>query len=567
MNIYEDKLRINNLIITSPLNDNCLQYYNFELKGKTLVDVDTVVIITVASKETSMPLFEGVLYFLADSHRLIEADLQGNSNLRDALIDSLRLYQSYSKQHSNFNLPSFTKYSVRMNYMGLAFSYAQEYTFVNYEINGETDEPLISADNSLIEERNLNIDFDFRNNQMFNVPLTEKEEEFNETAETVFVKAPFYRKLLLAIINHVLPVMLDQPMNIAGYSLSKFSNLYRFNKAEGHYAGVEYQFVNDNEYEFYARAGYAFAAKLFEYNLSVRWNRLAFNAMREVGNLGTFQYIQSTNTLDALFYHKDNINYVKLIGINLKYIVSLSSKATIIPFVEFEKQVSIANNTEFSFFKRNELFKTNYEITDYTNNKAGLSFSYIENPDQLSSDKRTFRGESFINMALTLNVRSKNILNATEDNTEYFLSLFRHQEIYYSLSADVMLYFRHITNSNYLNTMEFVSNSQILLTKRSPLTFFTLQNYEYYLQNYFVIKSSATFVNLPRVLNFQMSVGGIFTFVNPYSIEDRSRTFKPLKKSFYEYGISITGISMLNLYLLKSSVSSKEVFFRIDLSL
>lgn len=436
INLMKQYSKVRNFFIINPLNENALEYYNYYFKRKTKINNDTIVVLDISPKKKNIPLFEGELYFMLNTHQLIEADLRGNESVKDAAIDSLNLYQKYSFKDSIYNLPALTKYSIKMNFFSYSFAFQQEYTFLNYSLNDEKDKPFIPTKNTLIEEHNLDIDIDFKRDELFKVPLTVEEEKFNKKIEDIFINAPLYRKIFLYFISNVFPFLTDQPSEIAGYNFSKFSNLYRYNKVEGHYLGFEYTLVNTDNINLYSKIGYAIGAEEFEFNLNFRWKQLSLNLNKGINNLGGFESIRSIRTLNALFSHVDDLNYIKTTGAELRYQLPISSALTFVPYLRIEDQKPIANSTEFSFFKKDLQFKKNYQIPSYSNHQAGLAIEYRENNEYSSSQRQLYRGQSFTNVFASVEFGSKNILNSTENTTEWNIEVIRYQEIYNPLKAE-----------------------------------------------------------------------------------------------------------------------------------
>ena len=566
INLTDQSAKIWSFFIISPLNKQTLKYYNIILKRTTMMDADTVVVLEVSPKNNSVPLFEGELYFLLNSHRLLEADLRGNQKVKDAMFDSLKLYQKYSIMENEFNLPSFTTFSLNMNVMGLRLVYRQDYTFMNYSINNASEKPFITAENLLVEEPNLAIDLDFKRDEIFKVPVTSEEQKFNEKMQRIFIDAPFYRKILLFAFTNLIPYLADEPVNIAGLNFSKFSNLYRFNKTEGNYLGLEYTIHNNDYSNIYSKVGYAFEAAKLEYDFHLRWKYLSLNINDGIKSYGGFEYLQSYHSLNALFFHSDDIHYYGSTRVGLKYRYPLSGRVTITPAVSFERQRPIENKTEFSLFSRDKSYLNNYQIFSYLDNNISLQLEYIENSDFAGKERVIYSGQSFTNITASVKSNALELLKATENTTEWNLDLYRYQEIYAPVKIKLNMFLRYLNNTGYMNRMSFVNNSEIFNLGRNPLTFYTLNNYDFYLKNFLRITSDITLFDLPSVLGFQMSVGGFYSFLRPLNQVSLSSPFPSLSNNFMEYGAVLKGVSLLDIYFLKNTLHPDAFYVRIDFS-
>lgn len=564
INLLCNTFKVGNFEIVSPLNDNALDYYNFELKQKTLINNDTIVVLHITPRKSDIPLLEGELYFLMDSHQLLEADVKGNFYTKDSVQDSLKIYQKYSIKESVYNLPSFVKFSVVMNFLGFYFNLEKQYTFINYSINNRQNEPFIVSDKRIVEGSNKNIKTDSTLIKKFNVPLSQEETEFNNTVQRVFVEGPFYRKAITALFSYLPRILFDQPVNIFGYDSKKFSNLYRFNKVEGHYAGLEYQFFDTQELELYTKAGYSFDLKQPEYNIHFRWQQLILDFHKDVINFGNFNYLQSIKTFNALFYHEDPLNYYKSFGGSIKFLIPLSSRITFTPHIIFEKEQPLNNSTEFSFFKKDLTYPDNFRVASYDDNNVGFTLSSIENRDYLTTEKKIYKGQSFTNISTSFKFASEKLLNSTESISEIDVNLDTYQEIYYPIYVNIESNYHHISNTGFVNKMSFVNNSSLFQYIQNPLSLYTLDYYSYYVQDFFKIKTDLNLFYLPQIFFIKPSIGALFTFLKSLNQNDLGISFDYLTDDFYEYGLIVKGLSFLNLYLLKNNINPKDFFIRID---
>lgn len=564
INLLSNTFNVLNFEIVSPLNDNALDYYNFEVKQKTLINADTIVVFHITPRKSGIPLLEGDIYFLMDSHQLLEVSVVGNSYASDAVLDSLKIYQKYTIKDSVFNLPSFVKFSIIMNFSGFNFNLEQQYAFINYSINDHLNEPFIVPDKRIIENSNKNVKTDSTLLKKFNIPLSQEETEFNNKVQRVFVDGPFYRKAITSFFSFLPNILFDQSINILGYDSKKFSNIYHFNKVEGHYAGIEYQFFNSQSFELYTKTGYAFDLKQPAYNIYFRWKQLILDSHKKVVNLGNFEYLRTIKTFDALFYHEDPFYYYKSYGASVKFFIPLNTQITITPQIYFEKQQPLDNSTEFSFFKKDLIYPDNFRVSPYNNNSIGFTLSFIENRNYLTSEKKTYKGKSFTNVLTSFKFASKWFLNSTESLSEIDVNLVIHQELFSPISVNIESDYHQINKTGFVNKMKFVNNSSIFQYIQSPLSLFTLENYSYYVQNYFRIKTELNLFNLPQIFFIKSSIGFLFTFLKPLNQNDLGISFNYLNEKFYEYGLIAKGLSFLNVYFLKNNIYPTEYYVRFD---
>ncbi|MHB1687139.1 MAG: DUF5686 and carboxypeptidase-like regulatory domain-containing protein [Ignavibacteriaceae bacterium] len=569
INLLANSFVVGNFNIISPLSDNALNYYDYQLKKEALMNNDTVVIIHVVPKPKGIPLIVGDLYFLTSTHSLLQAILHGNSYVKSAYQDSLAIYQKYMIKDSLYNLPSFTKFSFRMNIYGFYFVLSEEYTFINYNINDKFNEPVIMPDKKIVTRLNKNINFNLQRTETFKVPLTKKEVEFYHKIDSVFVKGSIVKKILFNI-NNVLMLLMqastDEPGTLFGYNFKKFSNIYHFNKVEGNYCGLEYEFQNIGNIDLYTKIGYAFGLKKVQYNLDLNWRNFILDIHNNIINLGNLDYLQSVNSFNALFYHEDPMNYYQSTSFSLKHLFPLSSKVILTPFVKFEKQEPVKNSTEFSLFNKDRRYLNNFLVSKYNNNTLGFSLSYTENRDYLNGLQQIYKGQSFTNLSASIAFADKKLMNSTENLYEANFMIRSYQELFYPISMRIESFYHYISKTDYINKMSFVNNSEAFRNKENQLSFYTLDKYSYYLQDYLKIKLDINLINLPKILFTTPSVGVLFSFLHPVNQNDLNTSFIFLKNNFYEYGLELKGISILNLYVLKNNIDEKNIFVKIDVT-
>ena len=512
-------------------------------------------------------MFQGELIFNQRTFNIVQAELKGNDKIKDGARDSLLLFQNYIVKDSLFNLPSFTKFSFRINNFGLFYKLEQEYTFINYEINNNNSYMFNSIPQ--LENNKLSSNIEFIRNNFFKTPFTNEEQKYLTKVDSLLNESPLYKRIIINSYLHFVDFLLlsfDEPAYIFGFNINKFSNWYHFNKVEGHYIGAEYSLINNEKLNLYANVGYGFASKLFSAKVKFRWNNLELKLSRGIVSLNNLLYNKSAQTFDALFYHSDDLNYYKSDLLNISYTFPVSSKIKIIPSLTFEKQYPVKNISEFSLFYRAKKYSPNFEIKKYNNNKAGIAFKYIENEDYNTGNPVTVKGKSLTNFSVSYKFGNRKILGSTENRSIIDLDLQRYQEIYNPISFDVRLFWHFQNHTDFIQESNFINKTQILSLQRSPLSFYTLENYEYQLQNYLKIKSELTFFELPRIFDFNLSLGFVYSFLRPLSKNGFTK-IKVLDSNFYEYGIVLKGISFLNFYLLKNNLSGKDIFFRFDFSM
>jgi hypothetical protein len=565
IDLYNEEIKIQRFSLLSPLNDEALNYYNYKISKQFFSGQDTIISINVIPKYSDKPLLRGKLFFNKTTHQLVEAKLFGNASVQDQVSDSLSLYIKYSILDSNFVLPLLTKFKLLMNFIGYSYNYTQENSFVDYSINNPFDRPFITTDRLVSIEPNLTYDIGLKRDEIFNMPLTEKESIHNQQIDRIFNKAPLHKRIFLFLFTDLLPLSFDQPASIGKLKINKFSNWYHFNKVEGHFLGLEHQLLNDDSFNIYTQFGYSFGRESLFYNIRSRFRGLLFQFKNHIVNLGRFDYNQTGNTIAALFSHHDNLHYYKSITYALSYNLDFSSKFNTKLGVYFENQFPIHNVTNFSLFNKNEIYSPNFLINEYSNNKIGIELSYLENYEFFNNRPIIFNRKSFTNVSISYYIQNKSILKSTEDRSILNLILHRFQPINYPIALDLKLIWHKQDKSDFIQEVNFTSSVKSIFERENYLDFFTLNNYDYYVNDYIKLTGELILFNLPDIYTFRrMSVGSIVTYLKPFEtpVFD-TRYFNRLDKEFYEYGIIFKGISFFNFYIMTNNTLEKHVHFRL----
>ncbi|MFC1557900.1 DUF5686 family protein [candidate division KSB1 bacterium] len=555
INIHDNKIKILNFSILSPLNDKALDYYNYDVTGQNLLDADTVVTISAEPKSSNKHLLRGSMIFNKSTHQLLEVNLIGGGTVKDGMFDSLKIYQKYVLKDSIFNMPGLTKWSLQFNVMGIKTIWSQEYSYIDYIINSPDHKPDVSDVNIFSVEPNLKYDVDFQRNERFKVPLSEEEKNFYKREEEIYKRAPFFIKM----IPYLVTLPFDLPTSLGGVKINRISNWYHFNKIEGNYLGGEYQFCNTDKIYLYSQIGYSFANKLIQFGIQAGYKQFFLEVNRNITNLGNFAYVKSLHSLSALWSHEDNYFYYFSQNLNIGCKKHFHPRVNLTAALHFEQQKPVTNHTNFSIRKKDKFYLKNYRIQDYKKNYIGLTLNYAENQDYYFGNPVTYNGESFLNISLSYFAGNKKILDSSENRSIFNLNFHRFQSIYNPFSLD-FIFKLHLQNStDYLQEMNFLSGKQSLLVGENNLSFFTVNHYNYVVKSYLGINGDLTLFNFPQIYSFRMSAGGLISYLKPLEKIELVE-FSPLNRDLTEYGLSVKGISFLSMYFVKNNINDKKIW-------
>ena len=564
IDLQNEYSEIANFSIINPLNSNALDYYNFYLEKELITDKNKTTVIKVEPKENNIPLFEGKLFF-NNSHKLLEANLKGNSQIGDEVFDSLILNQKFSTLNKKYNLPYLTSFSINMNFGIFSFSFGKETSYVNYIINDPLNKPVITSNNAISYTLNSNIDLELLRNNHFKIPLTLKEKEFNKKMNRVFVNGSLFKKLFMFLFIDIPPLLFDTPANILGFNISKFSNIYRFNKAEGHFIGIEKEFRISNEIINYTNLGYSFASETINFNNDFIWNYFRVKIKNGIRTLGEFNKYQTLQTIEGLTKHTDDYNYYFRKLVNIGVTIPILSKIELTTAINIERKEGIDNNTNFSIFNKNAIYKPNYNFTNYNNNYIEFGLTFHSTPNYLMNWQRNLKGKSTFLLMTKMKYYNKDLLNSSESLFGWEVYSKLYWELAYNIKADISLvYFnqkdsKHVSQYRFTNRERNVSfQYQDISNFSEIIPFYTLKDYQHTVSEYLFIRSKIIWFKFPKILYMRTSFSTIFSYLKSFSTPNEI-IGSNLEKDFFEYGIGIEGISFVNVYLVSNNISPKNI--------
>ena len=118
-NNYEDWDGISNRPFVSPIAENAMLYYKYELLGTTTENGETINKIKVTPKRDYDPAFQGVIYILEDSWRIYGVDLYMTKKSNLNFVDTLRINEQFYPVNKNVWMPS----TIRFDFTGSVFGF------------------------------------------------------------------------------------------------------------------------------------------------------------------------------------------------------------------------------------------------------------------------------------------------------------------------------------------------------------------------------------------------------------------------------------------------------------
>ncbi len=105
-NLYKDEVDFINVNFVTPLSKDALDYYNYKILRKNILDNRYIYEIEVMPKTDIFPLFKGLIKIVEGTYNLIELDLEPSESTAIAFMDSLHVIQKFEEVNENMWHPS-----------------------------------------------------------------------------------------------------------------------------------------------------------------------------------------------------------------------------------------------------------------------------------------------------------------------------------------------------------------------------------------------------------------------------------------------------------------------------
>ncbi len=322
--------------------------------------------------------------------------------------------------------------------------------------------------------------------------------------------------------------------------------------------GLEHNYASQDDFRMQNRIGYAFGQKEFNFATQLKYKNWTLDSGRETAVLGSIPHNRISQSFHALFKHIDDLHYYResyaKIAFRFKFI---SPRVSLTPSISITSQRPLKNGTDFSFSESTSSYSPNYQIAPYNKNLAGIALKYTENRDQWKEKTVIYEGQSFLNFEASYQRGEKRFLKATEDRHIFDLDVQRYQSIFSAFSLDLKFHWHKQNHSDYIQEMNFLNRYTSFYTKQNALTLYTIDNMQFYVQNYYRLQSELTLFRLPRVMFLHIVVGGYFSWLEPLNKPQLS-DFSPLTKGLGEYGILLKGLGNLKLFIVRNSLANQQ---------
>jgi hypothetical protein len=406
----------------SPIADNAFNYYKYKLEATFFTENDLQINkIKVTPKRDKEPVFEGYIYIVDDSFAIyaVDLDIKGY-RMKNEFTDVMTLKQNFSYNSKN-KIWSKNSQSLAFNagVFGIKFSGKFNYVYTNYEFPLSFEKKTFGNE-ILSFETNANKKEDAFWNTIRPIPLTieESNDYIKKDSLQIIRKSQKYMDSIDAKNNKFKFMDL-----IMGYdyknTFKKHSFQYNglldlsslsFNTVQGHSLNSGFAFKNWDEEKgkntsISTTINYGFSEDrlrvLGEY--SHRFNNQNYAVLSVSGGTKVNQFNSNEpignliNSISTLFFRN---NFMKLYNkefLQITYSQDIANGLNLSAKLEYSQRKPLFNTTDYSYFKRNDLFSSNnpldptdfinagfdqHHLTKFTlNAKINFGNKYLSRPD------------------------------------------------------------------------------------------------------------------------------------------------------------------------------------------
>jgi len=388
-NFYNDELHYFNRPIPSPIADDAPGYYYYYLEDSLALDKNKVYKIYFAPEDASDPGFYGKIYIEDKSFALLKVDVALNEAANPGKIFSkIHIFQQFLPfGKNNIYMPIDYRMFVVGGFLGMVkFAFELNSIMYDYKINPEIKDDFFDMAVVTVLPDADTKDSTYWNN-IQKIPNTLEETEAYKRIDSLqSIEKSFWDKFSFFSSR----IRWSETISTSGTL-----NIYSFNKIEGHKLNFEISAngLSNRRLDFNATTGYGFADKKFKYSLSSKLSlgnyRTTTINIRIFNKLNTLfsksdQYRTITSTVLSLFTHYDFRDYYYSKGFEFR------ASSEILPYLTLrlgylsQSDASAVNNSEFSFFRKDRVYKKNQPVYDTDINEIDFGFKldfrkYIEN--------------------------------------------------------------------------------------------------------------------------------------------------------------------------------------------
>lgn len=331
--------------------------------------------IDVEPKFDNRPLFEGSIWYNEITSNIIGIDVKLNdyasTNSGVFSISNFRYQQTY-QQVDEYWLPNKTVLSATLKFItsSAPIHYKDEWTWSNYRINpSDLKAEDLELNTSLIlpnSHRKRGAYWDTLSSKTGNQNLVylDDAKKYVEKNRTL--------RLGMAVMSNFFRL----PYQLERFYLTNISDLYHFNRVEGHYLGLGLRTPLHSNYEYRASGGYGFSSKETSYTISgynflpgtnfapdVTLSKEVVQQYQDYEyNRTPLDFFELRQSMNSLMFGTSVNNYFERKGVQAGFRVRFDVESFFRVLYLNESHKSLNSNTNFS------LFRNKAEPDEYLNN-------------------------------------------------------------------------------------------------------------------------------------------------------------------------------------------------------
>ncbi|RTY93275.1 carboxypeptidase-like regulatory domain-containing protein [Flavobacterium sp. RSP46] len=379
----------------SPIANNAFNYYNYTLES-TFFDENTNMInkIKVIAKRDSEPVFEGYIYIVEDSWAIyaVDLDIKGY-RIKEEFLDVMTLKQNFSYNNSNKIWAKNTQsLEITAGAFGIKFTGKYNYVYSNYEfinafapktftneitrieINANKKDSLFWTTNRPIPLTNEESMDYFRKDSIYKVRNSEKYLDSVDTKENKF-------KILKLLSGYTY----KNSSKKHSFSYEGLLNLgsLSFNTVQGYNFDSGFKYTNWKNQEskgiytsISTKLNYGFAEDRLRVTGQFihRFNNQNYATLYMTGGSSVKQFNPNEpiskviNTISSLAFKNNFMKLYNLESAAIGYSQDVANGVNLNGKIEYQQRKPVFNNTDFSFFNKDELYTSNNPLVpnDFT---------------------------------------------------------------------------------------------------------------------------------------------------------------------------------------------------------
>lgn len=367
-NFYIDDIRFFDRPLPSPIGNDAIDYYYYFLEDSLAMDNKKVYKIFFEPEKEYFPGFKGHIYILDSLFALIKTDVTLNKAANTGgLFTKINIFQQYIPFAGNIYLPIDYRLFVEANVLGLArVGFELNSIMYDYKVNTEIKDDFFDYAILTVMPEADKRDLSYWNSVQTIPNTLEESEAYKRIDSLESIPKTFWDKFSFLATR----IAINDTLSVSGPL-----DIYSFNKVEGHGLNfsLEYKTLFDSRLYGGFNIGYGFSDKKFKYEINnkyylgkYRTSILSFNLFDKTQSIfeESVEYGKLTSTILSLFTKYDFRNYYRSKGFNFE------AKSMVFPFLTVSAGVvnnrdySLINRTDFSFFKKDKKYAPNLIINE-----------------------------------------------------------------------------------------------------------------------------------------------------------------------------------------------------------